>query len=37
MSVYTRLVFGTDEGLHLSPKNKRDPEHISQATVKFYN
>lgn len=32
-----RLVFGINEGLRLSPKNKRHPGHISQTTVKFSN
>lgn len=34
MSVLNRhLVFGADEGLSLSPKNRRDLGHISETTV----
>lgn len=34
MSVLNRnLVFGADEGLRLSPKNRREPGHISETTV----
>lgn len=28
-----RLVFGADEGLRLTPKNRRVPGHISETTV----